>query len=223
MTLIDVSNFLNASGLTQAVLIGFFAYLCKALIEKWISNDTENYKADLAREKTIFEQDLKNIFELQIEAYKSSLEKERIRLQISYGGIFEKQAEAIIELHKLLIEVEATINDALYENDDNSSKTLFLEKRNALNKFLNENRIIIPETIDNKLYGFQRTAYISVMNYRTAQDYIQRQTTNPNIVDHMIERQQKAEADRNSLFELKEELIKETRRLMGILDEDISK
>lgn len=118
--------------------------------------------------------------------------------------------------------MEATINDALYETEDDSSKTLFLEKRNALNKFLNENRIIIPEIIDNKLYEFQRKAYLSVMNYRSAQDHIERLTTNPNVVNNMLERQQKAQSDIDSLKELREELVKETRRLMGVFDGEIS-
>lgn len=91
----------------------------------------------------------------KLDDYEHKLEKERIRLQISYGGIFEKQAEALLSLHRSLVDLQNDASDAMNEvPEDTKLKMEFRKSWVNIRIEYSKNRALLPEDIDENAKDF---------------------------------------------------------------------
>ncbi|VEL97632.1 hypothetical protein ALT761_02637 [Alteromonas sp. 76-1] len=190
----------------NSIVLAILAFLTKSIITHWLNKDVEAFKSQLAQDAA-----------KSISSYQSALEKERIRLQISYGGIFEKQANVIVELFRLVTELEKTINDATFNSSDQCDYyDEFIDAWRALVHYYDENRVLLPESVDVVMTNFHRNVAKGVQTYRSAEKYISRANISNEQIDKMFSRQDRALADLEQIPILKKELTEKLRSIIGV-------
>ena len=97
--------------ISNGVVLVVLGFLAKSLISHQMAKDSMRFQAKMEADVT-----------RSLEEYKSSLEKERIRLQVRYGRIFEQQAEAILSLHRLVVNFRKQLQLAHHADDGNEDE-----------------------------------------------------------------------------------------------------
>ncbi|MBW4936166.1 hypothetical protein [Marinobacter sp. F4206] len=197
-----------ASAVANGVAIGAIGFLCKSIIAHFLTKDVETFKNKLQLES-----------EHSISSYRSELEKERIRLQISYGGIFEKQANVIINLYQLIVGFERSIDAAVHAAGDKGEQyEEFIIRWRELLSYLDENRLLIPESVENLFEKFHRGVFYSVRDYRVSEKRMARRNMTNNEIEKLLAKQDKALADLDQIPAIKRELTESLRGLIGVTD-----
>ncbi len=195
---------------TNTITLGILAYLFRSIIRHWLDKDISSFKSKV-------ESNAKEA----IASYQSELEKERIRLQIQYGGIFEKQAEAILELYRLIVAFEKSINDATFREDEGKSYEQFISHLCALTDFYDDNQILFPEIIENLFDEFHKTAFFATGNYRRSEQRLSRIYITEKQFDNIFAQQDRALDELKQLPILKKELTLCLRKTIGTIENNV--
>jgi len=190
----------------NTIVLAILAFLAKSIITHWLNKDVAKFKIEV-------EQKAKE----SISSYQSELEKERIRLQVSYAGIFEKQANVIIELYKLLVKFDDSVDFATYSDGDDDYK-IFLDNWRSLVIHFEENRILIPESVDVFIENFHRNVFSGVDGYRRLERQINKQYGNEEQREKLFDRQDKINGELDKIPALKKELSNKLRGIIGITE-----
>jgi len=190
----------------NAVVLAVLGYLLKSLLSHWLDKDIKNFKTEVEASA-----------KKAVASYQSELEKERIRLQISYGGIFEKQANSILELFRLSVEFEKRVQSATHAADNKSQEyEEFIQCWRNLIAFYEDNKVLLPEAIEEIFDKFSNGTFWKVEDYRRAEQRISRQNITNEQLDRLFQKQDKALADLDQLPALKKELTSQLRSLVGV-------
>jgi hypothetical protein len=198
----------------NTLMVGVLAYLSKTILDSRQERDRLKFKAALELKASE-----------QMDAFRSHLEIERLRLQISYGGIFQKQAEAILTLFKAMVDLERGINDAInfgMVTDDRQERyNRYRKPWAALRDTFQDVRILLPEELDSDIEAFMDKAYTGASGYLRAdmQDFSRLSEAELNKVfrqqDHAMT------VVNNDVAALRDRLIKEMRRILGVAKVEI--
>jgi hypothetical protein len=191
----------------NALVLAALSFLLRSLIGHRFEKDMAEFKRDI--ELTAHR---------EIEAYKAQLEKERLRLQISYGGIFAKQAQTILDVYKILVALEKAAFDAVYPGESKPEKRQaeFRQSWSAIRTSYDENRILLPQDIDEMLQDFMKKMFSSVFEYTRLEIRTLRNV--PEEEYHRLFDKQDAALKiiESDLPALRERLILNMRRTMGV-------
>ena len=191
-----------------SMVIAALTYLIKSLTVHLLNKDIEKYKLQIQSEAN-----------LAIAKYQSELEKNRIRLQISYGGIFEKQADSILNLYRFLDVFDKSIGNAIHPSGDREAAwDEFLQSWRDLVNYLDECSILLPESVDNLFQEFHKEIFHGVAGYRRAENYLTRATITSDQIEGMLNKQSKILVDLDEVPQLKVELKRELRKLIGVVE-----
>jgi len=192
---------------TNTIALGILAFLFRSIIGHWLDKDISSFKSKV-------ESNAKEA----IASYQSELEKERIRLQIQYGGIFEKQAEAILELYRLIVAFEKSINDAMFSGDEGNSYEQFISHLRDLTDFYDDHQVLFPEVIENLFDKFHRTAFFATGGYRRTEKRLSSNYISSKQFDSIFAQQDKALAEFEQIPILKKELTLCLRKTIGTIE-----
>jgi hypothetical protein len=198
---------LAANGLVLAAL----AYLLKVLIG-----------AQLQKSTIEFQKNLEHRVSEELEQYRHDLEKERVRLQISYGGIFERQANAIISVYEAIIELETGIFKAVHEGGDvPERREAFRRPWAELRQIHQKNRILLPPEIDTAMDSFLDRVFRGVFGYLQVESRDLSRLSDKQI-DQLFERQDRAiEVVEKEVPALREQLITSMRGVIGVVADSL--
>ena len=142
------------------ITLTILSFLFGTIIKFWLDKETRSFQ---------------NSLEGQLGDYKHQLEIERIRLKIAYGGIFEKQANALLDLHQSLIDLQHQADVAMNVGiEDNQSKIEFRKVWGQLRKEYSKNRALLPEEIDKSIQEFLEKIFKAVLAYQSVERRILR-------------------------------------------------
>jgi len=188
----------------NSVVLAIVAWLVKSIVAHQMDKDTAEFKVNL-----------KASTDRQMENYRAGLEKEQIRLQISYGGIFEKQAEAILELYKLCTKYRRDAFFAMDAVDNGPELAEFRESYRLLYECYEENRILLPESLDREVRKFVLNFHVKVPQHQRMEKQYSR-VNSEEAFDRLWARQ---EVLRKSIEEempdLLEKLVSMMREMLG--------
>ena len=194
----------------NALVIAALAYLMRSLIGHRLEKDISEFKRTL--ELTA---------QREIEAFKAQLEKDRLRLQISYGGIFEKQAGAILELYRNVLALERAASKAVNSGEPiPQRKTAFRDALSKIRRSYHEDRILLPQHIDEMVGHFMDRMFRSVLEVANLESRDFSRVTEEEF-KKLSEREDKAyEIVESELPTLRENLIVSMRRTVGVVGQD---
>ncbi len=192
---------------TNTIVLGILAFLFRSIIGHWLDKDISTFKSKV-------ESNAKEA----IASYQSELEKERIRLQIQYGGIFEKQAEAILELYRLIVAFEKSINDATFNEDEGKSYKQFINHFQAMTNFYDDNQVLFPEVIENQFKDFHNTALFATGDYRSSEKRLSRSHITEKQFNNIFAKQDKALEELKQIPIIKKELTLLLRKTIGTIE-----
>ena len=190
----------------NTLVLAVLAFLSKSIITHWLNKDVKE-----------FETKLRHTAELNIAEYQSRLEKEKLRLQISYGGIFEQQAKVILKLFELMTELQVTIELAIYAKDEKDPEYVeFMGNWKEYSKYYTRNKILLPESLEKPFDKLMTDAYWSVYKYRRAEKQIARDGRSEAEYEKLFDRQEEAQKVIDQIPNLKDQLTKSLRSLIGV-------
>lgn len=191
----------------NSIVLAILAFLAKSIINHFLTKDVALFKSQLAKDASE-----------SMSAYQSELEKERIRLQISYGGIFEKQAKVIVELFRLITALEKTVPDATFsESPEDIYYDDFIRAWRDLVQYYDENRVLLPESVDDLISHFNRNAKIGVDGYRSTENQISRSNISDAELEKILSRQDRALVNLDEIPNLKMKLTEKFRSIIGVV------
>jgi hypothetical protein len=189
----------------NAIIVGALAYLVKTLLGQRLEKDLLTFRADIERKASE-----------EIERFRAQLEKDRLRLRISYGGIFERQAEAIIELHDAVLNVERGASAAVHSGDGFRERREHLEKPiSELRDTLLRRRILFPPELDEAMDAFLKRLPHAVRTYVSAdsRDFTR---MSPEEMESVFSRQDRAlEVLEDEVPALREQIVTQMRKTIG--------
>ena len=189
----------------NTLALGILAFLTRSIITHYLNKDVAEHKIKL-------EFDTKN----EIEKFKADLEKEKVRLQISYGGIFEKQANAIIEIHKLLVALERNFEWVIHNTTNKEFFGAFIDSYKELFNYYELNRILLPENIEDNFEQLRNDMYSAVARNKTIETQLNRShLLNDDDFEKLFDRQDKVYKIIDQLPGIKKELRSKLRNLIG--------
>ena len=192
---------------TNTIALSILAFLFRSIIGHWLDKDISTFKSKV-------ESNAKEA----IASYQSELEKERIRLQIQYGGIFEKQAEAILELYRLIVAFEKSIDDATFNEDEGTSYKQFISHLQAMTNFYDDHQVLFPEVIENLFKDFHNTALFATGDYRRSESRLSSSHITEKQFDDLFARQDKALEELKQIPIIKKELTLLLRKTIGTIE-----
>lgn len=205
-----------------SIPFGIVCYLVKILIVHWLDKDISAYRKSLENDATSFKQSLENTANLELEKYKSQLETERVRLQISYGGIFEKQANAILEIYRGLLVIEdialSVVGPGSGIDYIKTDRQLFIKSVLTVKETHKINRILLPEEIDNALNKFIKDMYSNVTKYARIENQFHNDKSEDELEQLFVKQEVAAKVIEVELPKLKELLINDLRKTLGIIE-----
>lgn len=191
----------------NTLILAVLGFLAKSIINHFLQKDITTFKSKL-------ESDAKS----EIEQFKSVLEKERIRLQISYGGIFEKQANVIVEIYKLIVDFGNKASGVITPiGEGKEAFTNFVNSHNQLFDYYEENKVLLPEEVEQHFEKLRKDIYRAVMHHRR----IEKQLERPHLLkekdmEKLFDRQDKVWEIIDSLPMIKNDLTNRLRNLIGV-------
>lgn len=198
---------ITAVVIANATVLAVLGFLLKSLIGQFLEKDLSRFK-----------QSLEDRALREIEAYKAQLEKERLRLQISYGGIFEKQATAILELYRGLTEFESAATQAIHGGGTVSERReTFRRPWAAVRRLYHENRILLPQEIDEALVKFVDDLFLNASAYTRSEMRDAGRMTDEQF-EQLIQKQDKIlEVIERELPPIREMLVASMRKALGVV------
>lgn len=150
-----IVGFIESEFAKYTISLTILSFLFGTIIKFWLDKETRNFQ---------------NSLEGKLDEYKHKLEMERIRLQIAYGGIFEKQANALLDLHQSLIDLQDQADVAMNAApEDSQSKMEFRKIWTQLRREYSKNRALFPEEIDKSIQEFFEKILNAVSAYQSVE------------------------------------------------------
>jgi type I restriction-modification system DNA methylase subunit len=172
-----IVEFIESEFAKYTITLSILSFLFGTIIKFWLNKETRAFQ---------------NSLEGKLDEYKHKLEMERIRLQIAYGGIFEKQANALLDLHQSLIDLQHQADIAMNAApEDNQSKMEFRKVWTQLRIEYSKNRALFPEEIDKSAKEFLEKILKAILAYKTVERKILR-TPSDEEFDKLAEMQKQA-------------------------------
>lgn len=153
-------------GFTTAIL-GALAFLGKAIIERWLSNDLEQHKANLQAANAE-----------ELERIRANLQLAGFEYETRFAELHKKQAQVIAEFYELLVIVEEKIRwmGSILVGDDEAglSSEAIGEKRaedalkvlNNLIDYYTKRRLYFKESTCEKISTLIKNLQETFMNFR---------------------------------------------------------
>lgn len=191
----------------NAIVLGALAYLLKTLIGTQLQKEILEFKNAIERKASN-----------EIEQFRSQLEKDRLRMQISYGGIFERQANAIIELYGAITSLEQSVSEAIhFSGDVQERRKKFEDSLWELRRTIIERQILLPPEVDAAMGEFLAKLPRAVRTYISTETR-DLSRLSPQEMDKIFERQDMAlKIIEKEVPELRKQLVAEMRRVIGVV------
>ena len=195
-------EFIESEFAKHTITLTILSFLFGTIIKFWLDKETRAFQGSL---------------EGKLDEYKHKLEMERIRLQIAYGGIFEKQANALLDLHQSLIDLQHQADAAMNAApEDSQSKVEFRKVWAHLRNEYSKNRALLPEEIDKSVKEFLEKIFRAVLAYQSVERRILR-TPSDEEFDKLAARQDEAiDVITIEIPEIEQKIVKSMRFRLGV-------
>lgn len=195
-------EFMESELAKYTITLSILSFLFGTIIKFWLDKETRSFQ---------------NTLEGRLGEYQHKLKLERIKLQIAYGGIFEKQANALLELHQSLIDLQHEADAAMNAApEDNESKMAFRKVWAQLRNEYSKNRALLPEDIDKSVKEFLEKIIRAVLAYQSVERKILRTPSNEEF-DKLAEKQDKAiDVIMVEIPEIEQKIVDSMRARLGV-------
>ena len=200
----DLIKTLGGEGMVLAAV----GWLVKTLVSNRFARDAEAYKTQL-----------KTSADAEIERLKNSLQIVALEHEVRFSKLHERRAQVIADLYKLLVEAPGVAGGYILDDPSDSSQAhIAAEKALELYRFVDLNRLYLPDSVCVLLEKFVNTLKGSVATVRLY--WTQVKTASPKIDDKRSEVLLKAcEVLETELPALRKQLEIEFRSLLGVKQE----
>lgn len=197
----------------NTVIFLILGFLARSIILHFLSKDIVQFKNQLEHKTN-----------LEIESFRSKLEREHIRLQISYSGIFEKQANVILDLYKLIYNLEKKINSYMTPIEgQQKAYSEFIQTHKTLFDYYEKNKILLPKSFEDSFESFLRKIYNAINVHKNSEEQFKHREIMERLkilkqddIDRLYSRQDKALEIIDNLPNFRGDLTEKLRTLMGI-------
>lgn len=195
-------EFIESEFAKYTITLTILSFLFGTIIKFWLDKETRNFQ---------------NSLEGKLDEYKHKLEMERIRLQIAYGGIFEKQANALLDLHQSLIDLQHQADAAMNAApEDNQSKVEFRKVWTQLRHEYSKNRALFPEEIDKSIKEFLEKIFKAVLAYQSVERRMLRTPSDEEFDKLAAKQDQAIEVIMVEIPEIEQKIVESMRGRLGV-------
>lgn len=188
---------------TPTIIVGALTYLGKKVIDNWFK----------AKEKS-YESSIKSIADREISLYKAEIDKTSLRFSVKTSGVYEKQALVFTELYGMFADLEHDADVAINQGAPWDEKyQQFKNTHLRLLKYWRRNRILLPDSIDALIQTLQNDTFWLVEHYGSGESRLRQGDG-----DGHKEQKQKTESLKESIPQIRTQLIAEFRNTIGVSD-----
>lgn len=197
-----IVEFIESEFAKYTITLTILSFLFGTIIKFWLDKETRAFQ---------------NSLEGKLDEYKHKLEMERIRLQIAYGGIFEKQANALLDLHQSLIDLQHQADAAMNAApEDKQSKTEFRKVWAQLRNEYSKNRALLPEEIDKSIKEFLEKTFKAVWDYQSVEIRILRTPSDEEFDKLAAKQDQAIDVIMVEIPEIEQKIVESMRFRLGV-------
>ncbi|WP_330110322.1 hypothetical protein [Methylophaga thalassica] len=195
-------EFIESEFAKYTITLTILSFLFGTIIKFWLDKETRAFQ---------------NSLEGKLDEYKHKLEMERIRLQIAYGGIFEKQANALLDLHQSLIDLQHQADVAMNAApEDSQSKMEFRKVWAQLRNEYSKNRALLPEEIDNSIKEFLEKIFKAVLAYQSVERRLLRTPSDEEFDKLAAKQDQAIDVIMVEIPEIEQQIVESMRLRLGV-------
>ncbi|EMA2482228.1 hypothetical protein KW453_18330 [Vibrio fluvialis] len=166
-----------------------------------------------AKEKS-YESSIKSIADREISLYKAEIDKTSLRFSVKTSGVYEKQALVFTELYGMFADLEHDADVAINQGAPWDEKyQQFKNTHLRLLKYWRRNRILLPDSIDALIQTLQNDTFWLVEHYGSGESRLRQGDG-----DGHKEQKQKTESLKESIPQIRTQLIAEFRNTIGVSD-----
>jgi hypothetical protein len=148
----------------QALFLAAVGWLVKTLVSHRLTNEAEEFKAELQSRADQFKIQLQAGADVEMERLRAFLQQVATEHQIRFAKLHEKRALVIAELYSRLVEAPAHAGQFIFQDvRDPEVAAKANAKMLELYRFINLNRIYLPEAVCALLDNFESTLRKSVL------------------------------------------------------------
>jgi hypothetical protein len=148
----------------QAAFLAATGWLIKTFVSHRLTKEAEKFKAELQARADQFKIQLQSSADVERERLRASLQQIATEHQIRFAKLHEKRALVIAELYTSLVEAPAHAGQFIFQNvRDPAEAAKANQKMWELYRFINLNRIYLPEAVCGLLDKFESTLRKSVL------------------------------------------------------------
>jgi dihydroneopterin aldolase len=197
-----IVEFIESELAKYTITLTILSFLFGTIIKFWLDKETRSFQ---------------NSLEGKLDDYKHKLEMERIRLQIAYGGIFEKQANALLDLHQSLIDLQHQADAAMNAApENNQSKIEFRKVWAQLRNEYSKNRALLPEEIDKSIKEFLEKIFKAVWAYQSVEIRILRAPSDDEFDKLAAKQDQAIDVIMVEIPEIEQKIVESMRFRLGV-------
>lgn len=188
---------------TPTIIVGALTYLGKKVIDNWFKAKEKNYESSI-----------KSIADKEINLYKAELDKTSLRFNVKTSGVYEKQALVFTELYGMFADLEHDADVAINQGIPWDEKyQQFKSTHIKLLTYWRRNRILLPDSIDVLIQALQRDTFWLVEHYGSGESRLRQGDG-----EGHKEQKQKTESLKESIPQIRSQLIDEFRNTIGVSD-----
>ncbi|EII5814180.1 TPA: hypothetical protein GRI80_00070 [Vibrio parahaemolyticus] len=166
-----------------------------------------------AKEKN-YESSIKSIADKEIAIYKTEIDKTSLRFNVKTSGVYEKQALVFTELYGMFADLEHDADVAINQGIPWDEKyQQFKNTHIKLLTYWRRNRILLPDSIDVLIQALQRDTFWLVEHYGSSESRLRQGDG-----EGHKEQKQKTESLKESIPQIRSQLIGEFRNTIGVSD-----
>ena len=110
------------------------------------------------------------------------------------------------------------MDDVTFNYTDPNASDEFLRSWRSMIEYYDENRILLPESIEQIFDKFHKTAFFASTDYRNAQKLLDRQHISNVQLENLLKKQDRALANLDQIPILRDELKRSLRKILGVYE-----